>query len=140
MQFWHRTGIAIALALLVVGTAGAQKRVDIDLTRMSATFVYAQVFNMLVDQASYEGKTVRMRGAFLSFNYEADDTIKKGYACVIKDATACCAQGLEFEMPAPLTYPDDFPAEGTEITVSGTFHTFHEGDYDRIALINAQFE
>ena len=52
---------------------------------------------------------------------------KNYYACIIADATACCSQGLEFELSGQHTYPDDYPELGTNITVTGTFQLYQEG-------------
>ena len=44
---------------------------------------------------------------------------------------ACCAQGLEFVWgDVSHKYPDEYPAEDTEIEVQGTFKTYKEKDYD----------
>lgn len=41
------------------------------------------------------------------------------YACIIKDATACCAQGIEFQLKDRA-----YPEEDAEITVSGIFSSY----------------
>ena len=65
------------------------------------------------------------------------------YACIVQDATACCSQGLEFEMAEELVYPDDYPDPGTEITVVGTFDSYKEeidgNYYIYLVLKNARF-
>ena len=48
------------------------------------------------------------------------------YVCIVQDATACCAQGLEFALSENRVYPDDYPDPGSEITVIGTFDTYSE--------------
>ncbi len=42
----------------------------------------------------YIGKTVKMKGIYARFSDEA--TGENYNACIIQDATACCAQGIEF--------------------------------------------
>ena len=45
---------------------------------------------------------------------------------------ACCAQGLEFVWgDGSHKYPDEYPAEDTEIEVQGTFETYKEKDMIR---------
>ena len=39
---------------------------EVDLTGMSSTMVFAEVYNMMVEPESYEGKTVRMQGELVS--------------------------------------------------------------------------
>ena len=99
--------------------------VDVDLTSMSSTMVYAEVYNMLTKPEEYIGKTVKMAGAF-AVAYD-EETGNYYYLCVIKDATACCAQGMEFLPLGIFGYPDNCPEIGTDITVVGTFSTYMEG-------------
>lgn len=110
--------------------------VDIDLTAMSSTMVYSEVYQMMVIPEEYLGKSVKMRGTFALYQDEA--TGQNYYACIIQDATACCAQGIEFELEGDYTYPDDYPARGTEITVEGIFDTYYDGDFRYCTLRNAE--
>ncbi len=100
----------------------AQCTVDVDLTQWSSTMVYSEVYAMMVEPEQYLGKTVKMRGMFATQEYNGE----RLYACIVQDATACCAQGLEFEMAEALVYPDDYPEPGTEVTVVGTFDSYKE--------------
>ena len=106
---------------------------DLDLTQLSSTMVYSEVYNMTVEPESYMGKTVRMTGAFAVY----EDETGRYFACIISDATACCAQGLEFAPKDTYHYPDDFPAVGAEITVEGRFNVVSEGQYRYIVLEDA---
>ncbi len=109
--------------------------VDVDLTTMNANMVYSEVYNMLCEPERYMGKIIRMEGLFSVF---VDPTTNKSYySCIIQDATACCASGLEFDPPAGLSYPDDYPAVGDDITVTGTFDTYFEGENEYCTLRNA---
>lgn len=102
--------------------------VDYDLTQMSSDMVYATVYQMMVMPEEYEGKTFRIGGIFYATYYEA--TKKYYFYCVIQDATACCAQGMEFVWEdGTHFYPDEYPEDNTEIVVEGTFETYkEEGD------------
>lgn len=100
--------------------------VDVDLTAMSGTMVYSEVYNMMTHPSDYVGKCIKMSGQFVVFNDES--TGHTYYACIIKDATACCAQGVEFMPAAKYSFPGDFPKDGEEITVVGSFSTYMEGD------------
>ena len=115
------------------GAASNGLLIDIDLTAMSASMVYAQVYDMLTHPEEYLGKTVKMAGQFAV--YQGDT--RNYYACVIADATACCAQGIEFLPASALTYPDEFPSLDTYITVIGTFDTYREENYEFCQLIDA---
>ena len=99
--------------------------VDYDLTQMSSDMVYATVYQMMVTPEEYEGKTFRIDGNFYATYYEA--TKKYYFYCIIQDATACCAQGMEFIWDdGSHIYPDEYPEDNAEIVVEGTFETYRE--------------
>lgn len=99
---------------------------DIDLTRMSSTMVYSIVYQMVTDPQKYTGKTIKMKGIFSS--YVDEETNRRFFGCVIKDALACCSQGLAFELAKPRKYPSEYPSEGASITIIGTFEFEKEED------------
>lgn len=112
--------------------------IDIDLTQLSSTFVYSEVYDMMVKPENYIGKTIRMTGAFNV--YEDEETGKIYYSCIISDATACCQQGIEFELKGKHKYPDDYPKQDEEITVTGEFEMYKEEGVDYCSLKNAKME
>ena len=109
--------------------------IDVDLTKLSSTMIYSEVYNMMLSPDSYIGKTVKMKGQF-SY-YEDPETKAQYFACIIADATACCSQGLEFVLAGDHTYPKDYPELGAEITVIGTFNIYTENGYQYCGLIDA---
>ena len=117
---------------------------EVDLTVLSSTMVYAEVYNMLYnDYESYLGKTVRARGEFSIYQLVVDGVLQPdpvAYACIIADATACCAEGVEFALEGDYTYPDDYPEPGAEITVVGEFQAYEENGMTGYHLINARLE
>ena len=117
-------------------SASSQDGIDIDLTALSSTMVYSEVYNMMAIPEDYIGKTVKMDGIFSSFC--DDSTGKYYYACIIMDATACCSQGIEFELEGEHKYPDDYPEVGEQVCVVGTFDTYKEGEYTYCTLRNAR--
>ena len=100
--------------------------VDVDLTTLSSTMVYAEVYNMLVNPDDYMGKTIKMRGAYYASYF--DETKQYYHYVVIEDSAACCAQGLEFKWNGNNTYPDDYPEDQTIIEVVGVFGRYSELD------------
>ena len=106
--------------------------IDVDLTSLSSTMVYSEVYNMMTIPEDYIGKVIKMEGAY---SYYSDTSSGLEYhACIIQDATACCAQGVEF---VPLN-PEACPAEGGDVTVVGVFDTYMEGDYMYCTLRDAE--
>ncbi len=112
------------------------KAVDVDLTKLSSTMVYSEVYNMMIYPDKYVGKTVKMQGQYNE--YYDEETDKTYYACVIADATACCQQGLEFVLT------DEFDALGIinndNIEVVGTFNIYNEGELQYFHLTDASIK
>ena len=116
--------------------------VDVDLTVLSSTMVYSEVYNMLYnDPAHYLGKTVKARGEFSIYQLVTDGVLQPdpvAYACIIADATACCAEGMEFVPEGDLTCPEDYPELGAEIIVIGEFQSYEENGMTWYHLVNAR--
>ncbi len=112
------------------------RKVDVDLTTMSASVVYSAVYDMITNPGSYIGQTVKMSGTMAT--YHDTNTGKRYFACVIRDATACCAQGMEFVLKDSYKYPDDYPEPGVEVSVIGVFDIYSEGQYQYCTLRNAE--
>ncbi len=111
---------------------------DVDLTKLSSTMVYSEVYNMMVRPDDYTGKYINMAGKFDV--YEDSESGQRYYACIIKDALGCCAQGMEF-LPSDeesLVYPDNYPEVGSEIAVEGTFEVYEENGFMYCRLKDAK--
>lgn len=118
--------------------------VDVDLTTLSSTMVFAEVSNLVYNPIPYLGKRVRMEGIFsVDHAYTLDgevDYSQNYFYCIIEDALACCAQGLEFSLAGDYTYPDDYPAEGDTVRVVGTVEFFEENGFRHLRLGDAVLE
>ncbi len=119
-----------------VTTSAPEEGIDVDLTALSSTMVYSEVYNMVFYPENYIGKTVKMSGSYMVFH--DDDTDKYYHACIISDATACCAQGIEFELEGEHSYPDDYPQLGTQVCVVGVFDIYWEGEEKYCTLRDAR--
>lgn len=107
---------------------------DVDLTQLSSTMVYSEVYNMVYEAENYIGKSVKIEGTFAVYEGEG----RNYYACLIADAAACCSQGIEFVWKGDHVYPDDYPELGSEITVTGIFDTYMEDGIEYCQLIDAE--
>ena len=129
--------LLLALLLTACGTETVKENdlteVDLDLTQLSSTMVYSEVYNMMLAPEKYEGKTIRITGMLEVY----EDAGQTYFACIITDATACCAQGLEFFPKDGYRYPEDFPSVGEAVTVEGTFTLVSEGQYRYMQLVDA---
>ena len=117
--------------------------VEVDLTVLSSTMVYSEVYNMLYFYPEdYYGKTVKMTGQFNVYQWVDESGVVAdmpvAYACIISDAAACCAEGMEFVLEGDYTYPDDYPELGAEITVIGEFQSYEENEMTWYHLVNAR--
>ncbi|MDY5463897.1 hypothetical protein ACQQ9V_06700 [Hornefia butyriciproducens] len=120
------------------GNAGKEKNSRkkglLDLTKMSSTAIYSEVYNIMIDPDRYKGRMIKIKG--VCYITKDDASGKTYYACVIKDATACCSQGIEFKLRKGLSYPED----QSKITVKGTFTTYKEKKMTYSCLKNAVLE
>ncbi len=108
----------------------------LDLRELSPTVVYSEVFAMMNEPQDYEGKTIIAKGPF-SY-YKDENSGQEYYAVIVKDATACCAQGIEFELAGDNKYPDDYPNLNDEITVEGLFNCYTDDTGTYVQLIDAK--
>ncbi len=107
--------------------------VDYDLTTMNSDMVYATVYQMMIEPDAYIGKTIRMDGLYYAGYDKRTD--QHCHYCIIQDAMACCAQGLEFVWgDGSHVYPDEYPQDNTNVVVQGVFETYQKegGNYCRL--------
>ena len=131
-----------AVLLLCVAVSAAEGSdpmpvtVDLDLSVMSGTIVYAQIYNMMVEPESYLGKVIRIAGFYNA--YEDTEQGVVYHACVVPDATACCAQGIAFVWGGEHSWPEDYPEPGTEILVTGRLEIYEEDGNRYLHLVDSQ--
>ena len=119
-----------------IAEAVTSSEYDIDLTQMSSTMIYSTVSNMMLYPDTYMGENIKMQGQFAVYHDKSAD--KYYFSVIIPDATACCTQGIEFVLDGDYSYPEDYPAEGDTITVSGQFNTYDEYGFKYCQLIHAK--
>lgn len=113
------------------------KEFDYDLTEMNADMIYATIYMVVSDPESYNGKKFRIYGN--CYNFPTTDGKSMSHYCLIKDAMACCAQGLEFILKDP---PEKFPADDTPIIVEGELESYTLPDIPTplCRLVNAKLK
>ena len=97
--------------------------IDVDLTAMSSTMVYSEVYNMIMSPNDYVGKTIKVRGQY--YNGYSEDTKQYYHFVIVADATACCQQGLEFVWNGEHGI-SEYPEPLTEIEIVGVFGLYDE--------------
>lgn len=136
-RFWA----AICAAGLLISGCSEEKNpvpektlsevVDVDLTKLSGTMIYSAVFDIVENPLEYRGKTIKIRGT----HFISHDPAKNEYhhACIIWDATACCMQGMEFELAS-----GKYPPNESEITLIGKFDVYTIQKIDNPILRSAR--
>lgn len=97
--------------------------VDVDLTQMNETIMYAELSNIIYMPDDYVGKIIRMNGTVVS-SVDPETNITY-HAVIIRDATACCASGLDYV----LADGQEYPADETDVTVTGEFELYEEDGF-----------
>lgn len=108
---------------------------------MNKDMVYATVYQLMVEPDKYIGKTLCIDGLYYTGQNEKTGTYY--HYNIIKDALACCSQGLEFVCgDGSHVYPDEYPKDETEIEVKGTFETYKEPGDDTLYchLVNSEMQ
>lgn len=113
--------------------SGGYAAIDLDLTGLNPTMLYAEVSHMNSAPAEYDGKVVRFRGTFAAI--PARDGVQ--LVCRAVDAAGCCYEPIEFLPRDAEAWADesDYPAEGEEITVTGRFEAYAINEYMTYARI-----
>lgn len=114
------------------------ENIDIDLTLLSSTMVYSEVYNMMTNPNDYIGKSIKMTGKYIAYTNQYES--KYYPAIIIADATACCSQGMEFVLDGNPPYPEAYPTLETETTVVGIFDTYEENGIIYCHLIKSVIE
>ena len=96
------------------------EKLAVDLTKLSSTMVYAEVFNMLVMPEEYNGSLIKVRGTFSQFIPNGKK--QSVTTVVVSDALGCCQQGLELLISedSPLKN-QNLPELNQEIEIIGRF-------------------
>ena len=98
--------------------------IDIDLTAMSDTMVYAALLNIMRTPDNHLGRTIRISGTYQSFFW--DITGLHYHYIIVEGQAGCCPQRMEFRRHGNYVFPDDYPAEGAMIELVGVFGRYQE--------------
>ena len=107
-------------------TKNEDGKVDYDLSSMGSDLVYATIYQMMIDPKSYVGKSFKVTGNYYSSYSKENDQYY--HFCMVKDAAACCAQGLELLWAdESMNRHENCSDEEALVTVEGVFETYEEG-------------
>lgn len=107
--------------------------VDLDMSVLSDTMAYAQAQIVSQSPQDYIGKVIKVKGKF----GVSVGSAQNYYACLVGTDSTCCYVPIEFLWAGDHSYPADYPEQGADITVTGTFGTYKEGENEYIQLSDA---
>jgi hypothetical protein len=109
--------------------------VDVDLTALSGTMVFAEVYNMMSEPDKYVGKKIKAGGIYQTSCFDENNVCY--HFVVVADAAGCCPTGLPFVRSGggERVNPNDYPEEMAMIEVVGIFEGYEGGGrtYYRLA-------
>jgi hypothetical protein len=103
--------------LMRESSAAEISSIDVDMTKLSSTMAFAELYNIMVNADDYLGKTVKIRGSYNAML--SDLTNQYCHLVIIGDATSCCEIGIEFVWNGSHEYPEDYPEVYKRIEVVG---------------------
>lgn len=109
----------------------ANAKINFDFTKMNYNMACGIIFDMMIDPENYKNKTVKIKGQFATEVHEGN----RMFAVIIWDSGGCCPTGLGIVPLEGKKYPDDFPKEGSEITVTGTLEILNIYGGDALCLV-----
>ncbi len=110
----------------------------VDLTGLSAALTYEEVRQMVLTPEDYVGEMISLKGTFTTW-YNRDED-KNYFSCMVQEPATGDETGLEFVLAGNPVYPDDYPEEGSAITISGLFETYQSGDETFCRLAEAELQ
>lgn len=128
----HILCVAIILLLLCISSCRKEKSIDVkssqdnsqtvskydlDVSKMNYDMLSSLTFDILTTPEKYVDKTIKTSGKFYTSIHENI----RYYSVLVWDSTGCCPAGFDFIPPANMKFPEDFPENDEEITVTGTF-------------------
>ncbi|MCL2058004.1 MAG: hypothetical protein FWH01_02950 [Oscillospiraceae bacterium] len=123
----NSTGVAAGAAsgAAVAGAStSVEQTVDVDLTKMSGTMVFALIYDMYSKPDDYIDKTVRMSGPYQGIYYEKEQ--KLYHYLLVDDSSACCQQSLEIRFDGDRAYAGALPENNAYIEIVGVFKSYSD--------------
>lgn len=96
-----------------------------DLSDMSYTMAYAQVYSMVMAPKRHQGETLKIKGSYYGFQTQEGQDV---HLILIIDEAGCCEVGMEFQITGNLAWPQDYPPNNSIILLTGLMDIIHHGD------------
>ena len=126
------TACSASGASVLPGDANPGGMDAVDLTRLSDTMAFSEVFAIAQTPENYLGRRIVIQGKYANYFNEATNAYY--HNVMLSDATACCAQGLEFIWNGEHAAPADYPPVNSEIRLDGIYSSYVENGRTYYAL------
>ena len=93
--------------------------IDVDLSALSITMVYAELNNILNNPNAYAGKRIKMGGPY--YSVDSPESGQRNHYVAVEVADSCCVMGLEFTWDGEDAFPNGYPGEWEQIEVTGLY-------------------
>ncbi|NLJ64373.1 MAG: hypothetical protein GX337_03145 [Christensenellaceae bacterium] len=100
-----------------------------DLSRLSSTMAYAQLYDMLCNAENYVGSAVKLKGPYMPYQSEAGELM---HFVLVYDMQGCCE--LALEMLPTRGANIEYPEMNTEIEAEGLFDICNDDGVRFVAL------
>lgn len=111
----------------------------IDLTKLSDSMVYAELYVILTNPQEYLGRMISMKGEYFEYFNEVSDSYN--FFVLTTDEDGCCQTGLEFVVDNDkIKYPEDYPKEKSTIEVTGIFTKGYDDESEYYYLLTDSIE
>jgi len=107
-------------------------KVDLDLTSMSKTMIFAEVYKMTNSPDEFLGKTIKVNGRYNTSH--SDESGRDYHFILVSDVAGCCQQGIEFIINDDYSNTDDYPDDNNKIEVTGVFKSYKVFEYTHYYL------
>lgn len=98
---------------------------QVDLTGFGYAMAYAALYDMAANPDPHVGKTMKVSGTY--YATVMPETQEVVHLVLVVDNTGCCEAALEFVVTGGPHTPEDFPANNSEIELTGLFGIIESG-------------
>ena len=102
------------------GTSGGND-VDVNLSDLGTTMLFAEITNIMNDPEGYLGKVIKIHGGY--FNIYDEESNQYIHFVLILDEAGCCEQGFQFRVGEEFGSPEDLFEIEEEIEIIGVFRS-----------------
>ena len=121
--------VVLSTAVIVLAgcseeTSGNYSGIDVDFTEFGMTMAMGKFFEVFTNSSEYLDQIMRVRGEYFSMFFQ--ETGQRHHFITLIPGDDCCRMGFEFMVSGEKSFPEDFPAEGMVIEITGVLSVYEE--------------